>query len=141
MQPLRFGDNFELDPGAYQLRRSGQALRLERIPMEILLLLTEHRGQLVTREQIVERVWGKDAALDVDNSINGAIRKIRQVLKDDPEQPRFIETIASPRRCEVPSPPRSPPPSRHPRPHGGGRGSYRPPRCCCSAELPPGRSW
>ncbi len=120
MQPLRFGDNFELDPGAYQLRRSGQALRLERIPMEILLLLTEHRGQLVTREQIVERVWGKDAALDVDNSINGAIRKIRQVLKDDPEQPRFIETVtgrgyrfAAPLRGSEPTkkPPPLPPPA------------------------------
>ena len=44
MGSLRFGDNFELDLGAYQLRRSGQALRLERIPMEILLLLTERRG-------------------------------------------------------------------------------------------------
>jgi TolB-like protein/DNA-binding winged helix-turn-helix (wHTH) protein/Flp pilus assembly protein TadD len=93
MQPLRFGESFELDPGAYQLRRSGQALRLERIPMEILLLLTEHRGQLVTREQIVERIWGKDSSLDADNSINGAIRKIRQALKDDPEHPRFIETV------------------------------------------------
>ncbi len=93
MPPLRFGESFELDPGGYLLRRSGQALRLERIPMEILLLLTEQRGQLVTREQIVERVWGKNAYLDVDNSINGAIRKIRQVLKDDPEHPRFIQTV------------------------------------------------
>jgi len=93
MLPLRFGESFELDPGAYQLRRSGQTLRLERIPMEILLLLTQHRGQLVTREQIVERIWGKNANLDVDNSINGAIRKIRQVLKDDSEHPRFIQTV------------------------------------------------
>ena len=61
--------------------------------MEILLLLLEERGQLVTREQIVEKIWGKDAFLDTDNSINGAIRKIRQVLKDDPEQPRFIQTV------------------------------------------------
>ncbi|HXI35205.1 MAG TPA: FlgO family outer membrane protein, partial [Gemmatimonadales bacterium] len=93
MPSVRFGDHFELDPGAYQLRRSGQTLRLERIPMEILLLLTEHRGELVTREQIVARVWGKSAFLDVDNSINGAIRKIRQVLKDDPDHPRFIQTV------------------------------------------------
>jgi TolB-like protein/DNA-binding winged helix-turn-helix (wHTH) protein/Flp pilus assembly protein TadD len=93
MHSLRFGEHFDLDPGAYQLRRSGQSLKLERIPMEILLLLTEHRGQLVTREQIVERIWGKDANLDADNSINAAIRKIRQVLKDDPEHPRFIQTI------------------------------------------------
>src|SRR5713226_7968052 len=93
MQLLRFGEDFELDPGAYQLRRSGQALRLERIPLEILLLLTQHHGQLVTREQIVARIWGESAYLDADNSINGAIRKIRQVLKDDPEHPRFIQTV------------------------------------------------
>lgn len=93
MHSLRFGEDFELDPGAYELRRSGQTLKLERIPMEILLLLTQHQGQLVTREQIVERIWGKNAYLDVDNSINGAIRKIRQVLKDHPEHPRFIQTV------------------------------------------------
>jgi len=90
---IRFGEDFELDPRAYQLRRSGHPLKLERIPMEILLLLTEQRGQLVSREQIVERIWGKGVHLDTDNSINGAIRKIRQVLRDDPEQPRFIQTV------------------------------------------------
>ncbi len=61
--------------------------------MEILLLLVEKNGQLVTREQIIARVWGTDVFLDTDNSINGAIRKVRQVLKDDPEEPRFIQTI------------------------------------------------
>ena len=61
--------------------------------MELLLLLIEQRGQLVSRDQIVERVWGKDVFLDTDNSINAAIRKIRQVLKDDPEQPRFVQTL------------------------------------------------
>ena len=86
---IRFGDDFELDPRAYEMRRSGQALKLERIPMELLLLLVEQRGQLVSREQIVERIWGKDVFLDTDNSINAAIRKIRQVLKDDPEQTPF----------------------------------------------------
>src|SRR4029077_3015447 len=72
---------------------AGRLLKLERIPMEVLLLLIEQRGQLVSREQIVERIWGKDVFLDTDNSINGAIRKIRQVLKDDSEQPRFVQTI------------------------------------------------
>jgi eukaryotic-like serine/threonine-protein kinase len=90
---IRFGDEFELDSRAYELRRSGQILKLERIPMELLLLLIEQRGQLVSREQIVERIWGKDVFLDTDNSINAAIRKIRQVLKDDPEQPRFVQTL------------------------------------------------
>jgi DNA-binding winged helix-turn-helix (wHTH) protein len=87
------GEDLELDLRSYQLRRSGRVLKLERIPLEVLLLLVEQRGQLVTREQIVERVWGKGVFLDTDNSINGAIRKIRQVLKDDPEQPRFVQTV------------------------------------------------
>jgi serine/threonine protein kinase/tetratricopeptide (TPR) repeat protein len=92
-QPVRFGDDFELDLRSYELRRSGRALKLERIPMELLLLLIEQRGQLVSRDQIIERVWGKDVFLDTDNSINAAIRKIRQVLKDDPEQPRYVQTV------------------------------------------------
>jgi TolB-like protein/DNA-binding winged helix-turn-helix (wHTH) protein/Tfp pilus assembly protein PilF len=96
-KPIRFGrsfgDDFELDPESYTLRRSGRLLKLERIPMEILLLLVEQQGQLVSREQIVERIWGKSVFLDTDNSINGAIRKIRTLLKDDPEEPRFIQTI------------------------------------------------
>jgi TolB-like protein/Flp pilus assembly protein TadD len=61
--------------------------------MELLLLLVEQHGQIVIREQIVERVWGKNVFLDTDNSINAAIRKIRQVLKDNPEQPRFVQTV------------------------------------------------
>jgi predicted ATPase/DNA-binding winged helix-turn-helix (wHTH) protein len=90
---LKLADDLELDRGAYELRRAGKALRLSRIPMELLLLLVERRGDLVTREEIVERIWGKDVFLDTDNSINAAIRKLRQVLDDDPEQPRFIHTV------------------------------------------------
>jgi TolB-like protein/DNA-binding winged helix-turn-helix (wHTH) protein/Tfp pilus assembly protein PilF len=91
---LKFGEDFEIDFGVGRLRRSGRTLKVERIPMEILLLLVQQRGELVSREQIVEKIWGKDVYLDTDNSINGAIRKIRQVLKDDPEEPRFIQTIS-----------------------------------------------
>jgi DNA-binding response OmpR family regulator len=58
---VRFGEELELDRSAYQLRRAGRAVKLERIPLEILLLLTERAGQLVTREQIAERIWGKGA--------------------------------------------------------------------------------
>jgi predicted ATPase/DNA-binding winged helix-turn-helix (wHTH) protein len=90
---LRLADDVELDRGAYELRRAGKALRLSRIPMELLLLLVERRGDLVSREEIVERIWGRDVFLDTDNSINAAIRKLRQVLDDDPEQPRFIHTV------------------------------------------------
>jgi len=90
---IRFGEDFELDLRAYELRRAGRTLKLERIPMELLLLLVEKRGQMVTRDQIIERIWGKDVFLDTDNSINAAIRKIRQVLKDNSGQPRFVQTI------------------------------------------------
>jgi len=89
---IRFED-FELDLRSYQVRRSGRTLKLERIPMEVLFLLVERPGQLVTREEIIEKLWGKDVFLDTDNAINTAIRKIRQVLKDDPEQPRCIQTV------------------------------------------------
>jgi predicted ATPase/serine/threonine protein kinase len=90
---LRLGENFELDVRLYELRRAGRVLKLERIPMELLLLLVEKKGELVTRDQIIERIWGKDVFLDTDNSINAAVRKIRLVLKDDPLHPRFLQTI------------------------------------------------
>jgi TolB-like protein/DNA-binding winged helix-turn-helix (wHTH) protein/Flp pilus assembly protein TadD len=92
-QAVKFGENFELDLGAYELRRAGQTVKLEPTPFGILVLLVEHRGNLVSRQQIVERIWGKGVFLDTDNSINGAIRKIRQVFNDDPENPRFIQTV------------------------------------------------
>ncbi|HEU5183405.1 MAG TPA: winged helix-turn-helix domain-containing protein, partial [Gemmatimonadaceae bacterium] len=98
---IRFGDDFELNPRTHQLLRSGRPLKLERIPMEMLLLLTERRGQLVSREQIAERIWGKGHYLDTDNSINGAVRKIRHVLGDDPEQPRFIQTVTGRGYCFI----------------------------------------
>ena len=59
-EPIRFGEDLELDAHSYQLRRSGRLLKLERIPLVLLLLLVEQRGQLVTREQIIERVWGRE---------------------------------------------------------------------------------
>ena len=90
---VTFGDDFELDVRVGELRRSGRPLKLERIPTELLLLFIEHRGQLVTRDEIIQRIWGKDVFLDTDNSINAAIRKVRQVLKDDPARPLFIQTI------------------------------------------------
>src|SRR4249920_1441555 len=81
VERLRFGEGFELDARAYELRRSGRVLKLERIPMELLLFLMEERGHLVSRDRIIERVWGKGVFLDTDNSINAAVRKIRRVLK------------------------------------------------------------
>ncbi|MBV8140317.1 MAG: AAA family ATPase [Deltaproteobacteria bacterium] len=86
-------ENFELDRGTYQLRRDGRAVHLERIPLDLLFLLAEKRNQLVTREEIVERIWGKGVFLDSANSINAAVRKIRRALGDDADAPRFIATV------------------------------------------------
>ena len=92
---VRFGGDFEFNLRSFELKKSGQVLKLERIPTDLLCLLIQNRGELVTRDQIVERVWGKDVFLDTDNSINAAIRKIRQVLDDDPAHPRFVQTLTS----------------------------------------------
>jgi TolB-like protein/DNA-binding winged helix-turn-helix (wHTH) protein len=84
---------FELDVPAYELRRDGSPIRLERQPMDLLILLLERRGQLVSRADIVARLWTKDVFVDVDTGINTAIRKIRMALGDSPEAPVFVETV------------------------------------------------
>ena len=91
-QEFHFGD-FTLDQSRYRLQKGERLLRLEKLPMELLILLVQRRGELVSREEIAEHLWGKDVFVDVDHSINTAVRKIRQVLKDDPERPRFVETV------------------------------------------------
>lgn len=84
--------DYALDPQGFELRRAGHRIRLERKPLELLILLVEKQGQLVQREEIIEKIWGKDLFFDAENGINNAIRKIRSALNDDPEQPRFVET-------------------------------------------------
>lgn len=92
-ETISFGDDFEFDLVARRLRRGAKVLKLERIPLEILALLLERPGEIVSREAIVAKVWGNGRFLDTDNSIRGAIRKIRRVLKDDAEEPHFIQTV------------------------------------------------
>src|SRR5581483_8668766 len=84
---------FELDLGACELRRAGRALRLERRPMDLLVLLLERRHELVSREDIVRRLWGERAFVDVEVGVNTAIRKVRQVLEDPADSPVFIQTV------------------------------------------------
>src|SRR5580698_8866441 len=89
---------FQLDCSSFELRRQGRAqkserISLERIPMELLILLLERQGAVVTREEIVDRLWGKDVFVDTEHGINTAVRKIRYALKENPEQPRFIQTV------------------------------------------------
>jgi DNA-binding winged helix-turn-helix (wHTH) protein/WD40 repeat protein len=86
-------DEFTLDESCYRLQRGERVMRLEKRPMELLILLVQRDGELVSREEIAERLWGKNVFLDVDHSINTAVRKVRQALRDDPEKPRFVETV------------------------------------------------
>jgi len=88
----RFED-FELDPSAFRLTQKGRHVQIERIPLEVLCFLVDHAGQIVTREAILEQVWGKGVFLDAENSINTAVRKIRRALSDDSEMPRFVSTV------------------------------------------------
>jgi len=89
---FRFGD-FELDVAAYQLRRKGHPVKIGRQPMDLLILLVQHPGQLVPRAAIVERLWGQDVFVDVETGVNTAISKIRQALRDSSEAPAFVETV------------------------------------------------
>jgi len=91
---LRF-EGFELDLGANRLCCAGREVHVERIPFELLCLLIERRGQLVTREEIRERIWGKDFSIDSENAINTAVRKLRRALNDDAQEPRLIITVPS----------------------------------------------
>lgn len=84
---------FILDVDRYELTCSGKPVRVERIPMDLLILLVRENGRLVGREEIIERLWGKDVYFDTDNSINTAIRKIRRALGEDPAKPQYIETV------------------------------------------------
>ncbi len=89
---FEFGD-LRLDCSRFELRRAGRGLKLERKPMELLILLATREGDLVSRAEIAEHLWGSEVFVDTEHGINTAIRKIRQTLRDDPEQPRFVQTV------------------------------------------------
>ncbi len=92
---LRF-DNFELDVRTGELRRQGVRLRLRGQPLQVLEILLERAGNLVTREELQSRIWSSDTFVDFDHSLHNAIARIREVLGDSAESPRYIETL--PRR-------------------------------------------
>lgn len=89
---LRFGD-FELDTGELTLSHYGQRIRLERKPLELLILLAQKPGQLAVREEIIEALWGKIVYFDAENGLNNAIRKIRVALRDTAASPLYLETV------------------------------------------------
>lgn len=89
---IRF-DGYELDYGRFQLTQQGSAIRLEGLPLQLLMFLVEKRGQLVTREEISAALWSKDVFVDVEQGINTAIRKIRRALSDDAGEPQYLQTV------------------------------------------------
>jgi DNA-binding winged helix-turn-helix (wHTH) protein len=86
-------DVLELDLRRYEVRLNGRALKLERHPMDLLILLLRRPGELVTRKAIAQHVWGDDVYVDAEQGINTAVRKVRQALQDDPARPSFLQTV------------------------------------------------
>jgi len=89
----RFGV-FELDLAAGELRKNGTKLRLQEQPFQVLALLLERPGDVVTREELRQKLWPADTFVDFDHSLNTAVNKLREVLGDSASSPRFIETLA-----------------------------------------------
>jgi DNA-binding winged helix-turn-helix (wHTH) protein len=92
---LRFGA-FELDAASGELRKSGVPIKLRLQAVQVLLMLAERAGHIVTREEIRERLWSDNTFVDFERSINFCVNQIRGALRDDAEKPRYIETL--PRR-------------------------------------------
>jgi eukaryotic-like serine/threonine-protein kinase len=90
---VRFG-GFELDLRAGELREGVRKVLLQEQPFQSLLMLVEHSGEIVTREDIQRKFWPNDTVVDFDHGINTAIRKLRKALGDSPEEPKYIETLA-----------------------------------------------
>src|ERR1700756_2413869 len=89
---VRFGI-FELDLDARELRKSGVRIKLQEQPFQILAMLLERPGVIVTREELQKKLWPGDTFVDFDLSLNSAVKKLRQALSDDSENPRFVETL------------------------------------------------
>lgn len=89
---VRFG-LYELDLDARELRKSGVRIKLQDQPFQILSMLLERPGSVVTREELQRKLWPEDVFVDFDLSLNSAVKKLRQALNDDSENPRFIETL------------------------------------------------
>jgi eukaryotic-like serine/threonine-protein kinase len=91
-QPVRFG-SFEVDFASRELTNHGHKVNLQEMPFHVLAILLEQPGELVTREDFRRKLWPADTFVDFEHSINTAIKKLREALEDDPDEPRFIETL------------------------------------------------
>src|SRR5215471_4801957 len=93
--PVRFGE-FELDVRSGELRNRDIRVKLQKQPFQILETLVEHAGEIISREELRQRIWPADTFVDFDQGLSNAIKRLREALSDSAEQPRFIATI--PRR-------------------------------------------
>jgi len=84
---------YQLDCARFELLRDGKFLKVERKPIELLVLLTSREGQIVTRAEIAQRLWSSEVFVDTEHGINTAIAKLRHVLRDQADRPRFIQTV------------------------------------------------
>lgn len=116
IRTVRFGV-FELDLSAGELRKNGAKLRLQGQPFQVLALLLERAGEVVTREELQQNLWPSDTFVDFDHSLNTAINKVREALGDSAASPRYVETLArrgyrfiAPVRSEAPPQPPEPAP-------------------------------
>jgi DNA-binding winged helix-turn-helix (wHTH) protein len=111
---VRFGA-FQLDIQAAQLLRNGRVVRLKPQPLKLLELLVSRAGEVVTRDEIRELLWGADTFVDFDQGVNSAIKQVREALGEDADRPIYVETvpkrgyrfvapIESPKRTALPRP-------------------------------------
>jgi TolB-like protein/DNA-binding winged helix-turn-helix (wHTH) protein len=91
--PIYEFGGFRIDCGRFELSCDGRSIPLERKPMELLILLVERQGELVTRAEIAQRLWSSEVFVDTEHGINTAVRKIRNLFRDSPEHPRFVQTV------------------------------------------------
>ena len=90
---VRFG-TFELDLQSGELRHAGQKVKLQEQPFQVLAALLEHPGEIVTREELRNKLWSEDTFVDFDHSLNAAIKRLRDALGESADAPIYIETLA-----------------------------------------------
>jgi len=90
---VRFGV-YEIDPQAGELRRNGVKIKLQEQPFQLLTILLERPGEVISREEMQRRLWPADTFVDFDHSLNAAVKRLRDALRDSADNPRFVETLS-----------------------------------------------
>ena len=90
---VRFG-MYEVDPHAGELRRNGVKVKLQEQPFQLLTMLLERPGEVISREEMQRRLWPADTFVDFDHSLNAAVKRLRDALRDSADNPRFVETLS-----------------------------------------------